>query len=103
MGTLTTSHWSILKFVYSGKATKFCKFSTLLLSVVHTDKNKVDIMKDFLAFSEYMNFNLNYFSITLTFINDYLLNIDDINKFLKFRSLLAFMVYLSFATLDESF
>ena len=38
-----------IKFVYSEKATKFCEISTLLLSTVHTDKNKV-------VFSDYMNF-----------------------------------------------
>ena len=32
-----------IKFVYSKKATKFCKISTLLLSTVHTDKSKVEI------------------------------------------------------------
>ena len=31
------------KFVYSEKATKFCKICTLLLSTVHTDKSKVEI------------------------------------------------------------
>ena len=46
----------IIKFVYSKKATKFCKISTLLLSTVHTDKSKVEILKHFVAFSEYMNF-----------------------------------------------
>ena len=30
-------HFS-LKFIHSEKATKFCKISTLLLSIVHTDK-----------------------------------------------------------------
>ena len=46
-----------LKFVYSEKATKFCEISTLLLSTVHTDKCKVEISQNFVAFSEYMNFN----------------------------------------------
>ena len=45
-----------LKFVYSEKATKFCKISTLLLSSMHTDKSKLEISQNFLAFSEYMNF-----------------------------------------------
>ena len=31
--------FSILKFVYSEKATKFCEISTLLLSTVHTVQN----------------------------------------------------------------
>ena len=47
----------ILNFIYSEKATKFCEISTLLLSEVHTDKSKVEISQNFVAFSEYMNFN----------------------------------------------
>ena len=46
------------------------------------------------------------FSITLTFINDYVLNVDDIKEFWSFGlcwSLLAFIAFLDFATLDESF
>ena len=31
--------------------------STLLLTTVHTDKIKVEISQNFVAFSEYMNFN----------------------------------------------
>ena len=45
-----------LKFIYSEKAKKFCKIFTLLLSTVHTDKSKVKILQNFVAFSEYMNF-----------------------------------------------
>ena len=50
-----------IKFEYSEKAAKFCKISTLLLFTVHTDKSKVKILQDFVAFSEYMNFNLPFF------------------------------------------
>ena len=46
-----------LKFIYSEKATKFCKISTLLLSYVVPVKSKVEISQNFVAFSEYMNFN----------------------------------------------
>ena len=46
----------LLKFVYSEKATKFCEIFPLLLSTVHTDKSKVEISQNFVAFSEYMNF-----------------------------------------------
>jgi hypothetical protein len=49
-----------VKFVYSEKATKFCKISTLLLSTVHTNKSKVEISQNFVAFSEYMNFKSTY-------------------------------------------
>ena len=51
-----SSSSSFLNFVYSEKATKFCEMSTLLLSTVHTDKSKVEISQNFVAFSEYMNF-----------------------------------------------
>ena len=44
-----------LKFIYSGKATQFCKISTLLLSYVVLVKSKVEISQNFVAFSEYMN------------------------------------------------
>ena len=47
----------VLKFVYSEKATKFCETSTLLLSVFTVDKSKEEISQNFVAFSEYMNFN----------------------------------------------
>ena len=47
----------VLKFIYSEKATKFCEISTLLLSTVHTVKSYGKISQNFVAFSEYMNFN----------------------------------------------
>ena len=43
--------------MYSEKATKFCKISTLLLFYVVPVKSKVEILQNFVAFSEYMNFN----------------------------------------------
>ena len=49
----------LLKCVYYEEATKFCLISTLHLSTVHTNKSKVEILQNFVAFSEYMNFNLN--------------------------------------------
>ena len=47
-----------LKFIYSEKASKLCKISTLLLSYVArvSVKSKVKISQNFEAFSEYMNF-----------------------------------------------
>ena len=50
----------LLKFIYSEKATKFCKIFTLLLTTVHTVKSKVKILQNFVAFSEYMNFSFNF-------------------------------------------
>ena len=42
--------------VYSEKATRFFKISNLLSSTVHTNKSRVEISQNFVAFSEYMNF-----------------------------------------------
>ena len=70
-----------MKFVYSEKATKFCEISTLLLSTVHTDKSKGEILQNFVAFSEYMTFtfheNLNPTSIEV----DLFLTIQSNSKF----------------------
>ena len=55
-----------VKFIYSEKATKYCKISTLLLSYVVPVKSKVGILQNFVAFSEYMNFkNRDYWSFLL--------------------------------------
>ena len=45
-----------LKSIYSEKAIKFCEISTLNWTTVHTVKSKVEILQNFVAFSEYMNF-----------------------------------------------
>ena len=45
-----------IKFIYSEKATKFWEISNLLLSYVVPVKSKVEILQNFVAFSEYMNF-----------------------------------------------
>ena len=50
---------SILKFIYSEKATKLCKIFTLLLSYVVPVKSKMKILQNFVAFSEYMNFTMS--------------------------------------------
>ena len=49
--------WKCLKFIYSEKATKVCEISTLLLTGTTWDKSKVEISKNFVAFSENMKFN----------------------------------------------
>ena len=46
--------------MYSEKATKFCKIFTLLLSYVVPVKSKVKISQNVVAFSECMNFKLNW-------------------------------------------
>ena len=48
----------VLKFIYSKKATKFCKISIVELSNVVSVNSAVEIVQNFVAFSEYMNFNL---------------------------------------------
>ena len=45
-----------LKFICFEKATNICKISTLLLSYVVPVKSKVEILQNFVASSEYMNF-----------------------------------------------
>ena len=50
------NEYNEVKFIHSDKATKFCKISTLLLSDVVPVKRKVEILQNFVAFSEYMNF-----------------------------------------------
>ena len=47
-----------LKFIYSEKATKFCEISTVDLSYVATVKSTVEILQNSVAFTEYMNFNV---------------------------------------------
>ena len=46
----------VVKFIYLEKATKFCEISILLLTGTTYDKSKEDILKNFVAFSEYMKF-----------------------------------------------
>ena len=52
----------MLEFMYSEKATKFCEISTLLFSYVLLVKSKVEILQNVVAFSEYINFKLNFCS-----------------------------------------
>ena len=48
---------SMIKFIFSEKATNFCEISTVDLSDVVKDKFTVEISQNFVAFSEYMNFS----------------------------------------------
>ena len=52
---------TLVKFIYSEKVIKFYKISTLLLTVCTAVKSKVEILQNFVAFSEYMNFNQKVF------------------------------------------
>ena len=56
-------HGSV-KFIYSEKATKFCEISTVDWSVTTSDKSTVEILQKFVAFSEYMNFNIRLSSLS---------------------------------------
>ena len=49
-----------LKFIYSEMSTKFCKITIKYLSYVLPVKYLVEILQNFAAFSEYMNFNIKY-------------------------------------------
>ena len=53
---VTIGKHCILNFIYSEKATKFCEISSLLLPACTVDKSKGEILQNFGAFSEYMNF-----------------------------------------------
>ena len=59
-GSSSSIYSWFIKFIYSEKATKFCQIYTLILSYVVPVKSKVTISQNFVAFSEYMNFNLLY-------------------------------------------
>ena len=56
---------TLLKFMYSEKATKFYEISTLLVSFVVPNKSKVEILQNFVTFSEYMNFKNKAIKICL--------------------------------------
>ena len=45
------------KLPFSEKATNFCEISTVHLSYILTVKNRVEILQNFVAFTEYMNLN----------------------------------------------
>ena len=62
---VTNCMWGLLytyilyiKLLYSEKGTKFFKISTVDLSYVVTVKSTVEILQNFVAFSEYMNFSI---------------------------------------------
>ena len=67
---------SLVKFIYSEKATKFCEIFPLILTVCSWVKIKGKILQNFVAFSEYMNFK----GKTL---------LDVVNTFLNTKSLLT--------------
>ena len=42
--------------VFTQKATKFCEISYVVLTGTTQDKSTIEILQNFVAFSEYMNF-----------------------------------------------
>ena len=54
----------MLKFIYSEKATRFCKISIVDLFYVVPVKSTVEISQNLVPFSEYMNFNILFFLIS---------------------------------------
>ena len=53
----TMNGYFSVKFIYSEKTKKFCEIIPLLLTVGTVVKSKGKISQNFVAFSEYMNFN----------------------------------------------
>ena len=60
-----------VKFIYSEKVAKFCEIFTLLLTGTAQDKSKVEILQDFVALSEYMNFTryLHFFILCRLYLH----------------------------------
>ena len=67
---------SIVKFIYSEKATKFCEIFSLILTTAYTVKSKGKISQNLVAFSEYINFKYfivvrwNFRSVRLWLLRD---------------------------------
>ena len=57
VGMLEISKLSLIKFIYSEIAIKFCEIFTLLLSYIVPVRSKEKILQNFVALAEYMNFN----------------------------------------------
>ena len=55
---IVSGTWFSFKFIYSEKATKFCEISTVDLSYVVPVKSTLEILHNFVPFSECMNFTL---------------------------------------------
>ena len=73
----------LVKFIYSEKPSKFFEISTLDLTGTTEDKSTVEILQNFVAFSECMNFNdflvirdsspHDLYKITLTVVGKFVL------------------------------
>ena len=54
---------AFLKFIYSEKATTISEISNVEFSYIVPVKSRVEILKNFEGFSEYMNFNNEVFRL----------------------------------------
>ena len=61
-----------IKFIYSEKATKVCEICTVDLSYVVRVESTVEILQNFVAFSEYMNFMRRYLKHNTNFYCSFL-------------------------------
>ena len=59
-----------IKLKFSEKATKFDKISILVLTFLCNVKNKMEILSNFVAFSEYVNFILSHSCALVILISD---------------------------------
>ena len=76
----------MVKFIFSEKATKFCKILTSLLSVCTVDKSKVEILQNFVPFSAYVNFK-DVKSLILKLSPQQILSVDQYQDFFGFIKL----------------
>ena len=60
---LSKENFASLKFIYSEKAIRFWKITTVDLTGTTNDKSSVEISQNFVAFSEYINFQGAKFSL----------------------------------------
>ena len=58
----------MIKFLYSEKAAEFCEIFPLLLTVCTVVKSKGNILQNFVAYSEYMNFIIEVSADCLFFL-----------------------------------
>ena len=60
MEVLSFKATMFVKFIYSEKATKFSKISTIYLTVTTKDKSTVEILQKFVVFTEYINSSMAF-------------------------------------------
>ena len=60
-----------VKFIYFEKAAKFYEISIIYMSYVVPVKSKVEILQNFLAFTEFMNFKVGKKCDTFVLLKNY--------------------------------